>query len=310
MTRPLESLTDALAARRRRAGADAADALAVDGTSLSIDIRAGKLEQAERSEGIELGLRVLVGQAAGLRVGLGHLGRDDHARVAERAVAMAREAPEDPCVGPCRSRRSLRGTGMLAALELADDAPEPAAAALEEDARARRGGRDGRDRASRRSRPRRAMAAAAMHLAAVERLCGRLCAHLAVVLGGGLHRRGHRDGAGLGRRKPHLPGRPARAEEVGPAGRRTGAAAASARASRGPAPIRCCMTNGSPSSLIGHLLGAVNGSAIARGASWARDLLGEQVLPDALSVIEDPHRPRISGSRPFDAEGLATRAAG
>jgi PmbA protein len=61
------------------------------------------------------------------------------------------------------------------------------------------------------------------------------------------------------------------------------------------------------SSLIGHLLSAVNGAAIARGASWLRDALGQQVLPMGLSVIEDPHRPRIQSSRPFDGEGLPTK---
>jgi PmbA protein len=61
------------------------------------------------------------------------------------------------------------------------------------------------------------------------------------------------------------------------------------------------------SSLIGHLLSAINGSSIARGSSWARDLLGKPVLPAGLSLVEDPHRPRISSSRPFDGEGLATR---
>ena len=60
------------------------------------------------------------------------------------------------------------------------------------------------------------------------------------------------------------------------------------------------------STLIGHLLSAVNGSAIGRGSSWLLDALGEKVLPDTLSLIEDPHRPRCSASRPFDAEGLPT----
>jgi len=54
-------------------------------------------------------------------------------------------------------------------------------------------------------------------------------------------------------------------------------------------------------------LSAVNGAAIARGSSWLIDDLGKQVLPSHLSVVEDPHRPRISGSRLFDAEGLATQ---
>ena len=59
-------------------------------------------------------------------------------------------------------------------------------------------------------------------------------------------------------------------------------------------------------SLIGHLLSAINGVSITRGSSWLRDALGQQVLPKGFSVIENPHRPRISGSRPFDAEGLPT----
>jgi PmbA protein len=58
------------------------------------------------------------------------------------------------------------------------------------------------------------------------------------------------------------------------------------------------------SSLIGHLTSAINGAAIARGQSWLLDALGTQVLPTNLSLIEDPLRPRISGSRPFDGEGL------
>src|SRR5690606_22854958 len=59
-------------------------------------------------------------------------------------------------------------------------------------------------------------------------------------------------------------------------------------------------------SLIGHLLSAANGAAVARGASWLRDRLGQEVLPAALTLTEEPLRPRASGSRPFDAEGLAT----
>jgi PmbA protein len=58
--------------------------------------------------------------------------------------------------------------------------------------------------------------------------------------------------------------------------------------------------------MIGHLLSAINGASIARGSSWLQDALGQQVLPNGLSVIEDPLRVRVSGSRPFDGEGLPT----
>ena len=62
------------------------------------------------------------------------------------------------------------------------------------------------------------------------------------------------------------------------------------------------------SGLIGHLVAAINGVSIARGSSWLLRAMGEQVLPKCLSLIEDPHRTRSSASRPFDAEGLPTRA--
>jgi len=59
-------------------------------------------------------------------------------------------------------------------------------------------------------------------------------------------------------------------------------------------------------SLVGHLLMATNGTSIVRGSSWARGLLGKKVLPDQITLTENPHRPRVSGSRPFDGEGLQT----
>jgi len=94
-------------------------------------------------------------------------------------------------------------------------------------------------------------------------------------------------------------------EEVGRiAGERTVARAGARKPKTGAYPV--IYDERISSGLIGHLLAATNGSAIVRGASWARGLLGEQVLPKGLSLIEDPHRPRTSGSKPFDAEGLPT----
>ena len=61
MTDQLADLTTRLLDAARRAGAEAADALAVEGSAVSIDLRAGRLETAERAEGTDIGLRVLVG---------------------------------------------------------------------------------------------------------------------------------------------------------------------------------------------------------------------------------------------------------
>jgi PmbA protein len=303
MTRPLDSLTDALLAAATRAGADAADALAVDGTSLSIDIRAGKLEQAERSESIELGLRVLVGKRQAC-VSASDISDATITALAERAVAMAREAPEDPWAGLADPAQLAQGWDT-AVLELADDAPEPSAAALEQDAR----------RAE----------AAAMGVGGITQVeasagYGRRAMHLAQSNGfaGGYARTSRSfsavaftgEGTGMERDwaaesrvfQSDLPA----PEEAGRLAAERALQRLGARKPRtGAYPV--LYDERVASSLIGHLLSAANGSAIARGASWARDLLGAQVLPATMSIIEDPHRPRISASRPFDAEGLATQ---
>ena len=80
----------------KRAGADAADAVCVRGISLSVEVRLGKIEETGRAEGDDFTLRVFVGQRSA-NVSANVL--TDPAELAERAVAMARVAPEDPYAG-------------------------------------------------------------------------------------------------------------------------------------------------------------------------------------------------------------------
>lgn len=303
MTHNLQSLTEALLDAARRAGADAADAMAVSGSALSIDIRAGQLEQAERAEGVEVGLRVLIGGRQAC-VSASDTTRATFERLAERAVAMAREAPEDPTAGLAEPDQLARGWD-IAALELADPTAEPAPAALEADAREAEAG---------------AMAAHGItqveatagysfrevYLAATNGFSGayaRTGRSVSAVAFTGEGTAMERDYAGESRVfQADLPD----ARSIGAlAAERTLARAGAVKPRTGTYPV--LFDERIAASLIGHLLGAVNGAAIARGASWLRDALGQQVLPAGLSVIEDPLRPRVSGSRPFDAEGLPTR---
>src|SRR5262249_31426705 len=60
-------------------------------------------------------------------------------------------------------------------------------------------------------------------------------------------------------------------------------------------------------SFISHLLGAISGPSIARGTSFLKDKLGQRIFPEAITIIEDPHRQRGHRSKPFDAEGLPNR---
>jgi len=59
--------------------------------------------------------------------------------------------------------------------------------------------------------------------------------------------------------------------------------------------------------LIGQLIAAISGGNIYRRASFLCDALGEQVLPERITVAERPRIPRGLGSAPFDEDGLATR---
>ena len=98
MNRPIDSIADALLTAARKAGAEAADAIVVAGASLTVDVRAGGLEQAERSEGVDIGLRVLIGQRQAV-VSASDTSDRTISDMAERAVAMANEAPDDPNAG-------------------------------------------------------------------------------------------------------------------------------------------------------------------------------------------------------------------
>ena len=302
MPHDLSSLTQALLAQARLAGADAADALAVTGNSQSIDIRQGKLEQAERSEGVEVGLRVLIGTRQAC-VSASDISPATMARLAERAVAMAREAPEDPTVGLADPDQIARNWD-LAAFDLSDPSAEPtphdlesAARAVEASALATSGITQVEASAG--------WAERSMHLATSAGFSGgyaRSSRSLSAVAFTGSGTNMERDWAGESR--IYAADMPSAAEIGALAAERTLQRAGSVKPPTGSYPV--LFDERIASSLIGHLLSAINGAAIARGASWLMDGLGKQVLPASMSVIEDPHRPRISGSRPFDGEGLPT----
>jgi PmbA protein len=59
--------------------------------------------------------------------------------------------------------------------------------------------------------------------------------------------------------------------------------------------------------LIGHFVGAIGGAAQYRRASFLLDAAGQQLFPEAISLVERPHLPGAFGSAPFDSEGVATR---
>ncbi|MEM6886763.1 MAG: TldD/PmbA family protein [Pseudomonadota bacterium] len=300
-----QDLTGALLKAAKTAGAAAADAIAMHGTSVSIEVRKGRLEQADRAEGIDLGLRVFVGQRSA-QVSASNGRPETLAEMAERAMAMAREAPEDPHTGLADPDQLARHTDV-AALELADPADEPAPAALQQAAARAEAAAQTIAGVSQVQSASAAYSARHIHLAASNGFTGgyeRTDSSLSCVAISGTGTAMERDYDGDYR----IFGSDLRsAEEIGAsAGNRATARAGARKPPTGAFPV--LYDERVASSLIGHLLVAANGASVARGASWLRDALGAQILPEALELVEDPHRPRAAGSRPFDAEGLPTAA--
>ncbi|MFD1880648.1 TldD/PmbA family protein [Paracoccus pacificus] len=298
----LQSFTQTLLRNAGDHGATEADAVAIEGQSISLEVRDGQLEHAERAEGIEIGLRVIIGGRQAM-VSAADTSVRTLEEMAARAVAMAREAPVDDYVG-------LADPDQLAQppftdLELCDIGPEPEPSALQ-------------DLALR-------LDAAARSVKGVTQVqsAGASFGRRRMWISGtngleqGLNRSSHSlsavaiTGEGLGMERDwasesriwadDLPP----AEEVGVlAGQRTVARAGARRPPTGAFPI--LYDERVAGGLISHLLAATNGAAIARGASWLRNAMGEAVLPAGLSVTEDPLIPRMPLSRHFDVEGLRT----
>src|SRR6478609_10965732 len=92
------SIAADLVERATRAGATAADAMLVAGSSTSVTVRLGELEDVSRSDDRDIGLRVFDGQRSAT-VSSADFSRESLDELVARAVAMAREAPEDPFAG-------------------------------------------------------------------------------------------------------------------------------------------------------------------------------------------------------------------
>ena len=303
MPADLAALADAALRAARRAGADAADVLVVDDAQTSVDVRKGALEEAQRAEGVDLGLRAIVGHRQAC-ISVSDTSPAAIEAAAERAVAMARLAPEDPSVGLADPDQLAADTDA-AALELFDPSDAPSPAELED-----------------RARRCEAAAAAVPGIAQTDSAgaaYGTRRIHLAATNGfaAGYRRTDHSlsvtaiVGEGTGMERDWAADHRIHAadmdspEEIGArAAERALQRANPGRPPTGAFPV--LFDERVASSLIGHLVAAANGSGIARGSSWLRGRLGERILPEGIDLIEDPRRPRVPGSRPFDAEGLPT----
>lgn len=297
-----ENLLADVVAATLKAGADAAEAVGAERSAFGVNVRLGELEEVEREESRDIGLRVFVGQRQATVSG-SDISAEARAKLVERAVAMARLAPEDPYAG--LADPALYAKGALRDLDLFDGS-EPTPETLEARARA------AEDAARAMPRISNSEGGSASHSSAVWRLvtsAGFSGTHRAsgfsvgasVVAGDGDEMESGYDGRST-RWQSDLPSPEAIGAE---AGRRAAARLGARKIASTTAPV--IFENRLATSLIGPLIGAISGPSIARGTSFLKDKLGSQVFAKGIRITDDPHKVRGLGSSPFDDEGVANR---
>jgi PmbA protein len=290
-----------LISRARRAGADAADAVLFEGTSLSHGRRLGKTEKLERSEGHDLGLRVFIGRQQAV---VSSSDRSPKAldELVERVVAMARTVPEDPYCGIAAPDEIAQEWPKLDMLDPEEPSAEiliERARAAEEAALAVRGVTNSEGAEAGWGRSTVALVASNGFAGTYSGSSSGVSA--SVIGGSGTAMERDYDYASAvyaaDLRDPAAIGRSAGERAV----RRLGAK--KMPTCRCPVVFDPRVARG----MISALLGAISGPTIARGTSFLKDRLGQRVFPEAITIIDDPHRRRGLRSKPFDGEGVANR---
>jgi len=283
----------------KKAGADAADALYVEGVSSSVSYRLGKLEDVERAESYDLGLRVFVGQKVAF-VSSSDFSHQSLAALPGRAVTMARLAPEDRFAGLAPKDRLAT---VIPQLDL-EDAEEPSAESLIERAREVEGAALAVKGVTNSEGGGASFSRSAVALATSTGFYGRYAATnhgigVAVLAG---------EGTGMERDYDHASARHAGDLRAVQAIGRTAGEKAVRRLNPRAMPSQSLPVVFHPdeaASLVGHFAGAISGAAIARDVSFLKDRMGEPVFAPGIAIIDDPHRIRGLRSKPFDGEGVA-----
>lgn len=295
-----EALLHEMVAGAIRAGADAAEVVTADVRSLSVSVRLGELEEVEREERRDLGLRVFVGQRQAVVSG-SDISPAARARLVERAVAMARLAPEDPYCGLAPDARLARGPhpdlDLYDPTDLSAASLEERAVAAEAAARAVPGVSNSEGASASWSLSTGTLVTSAGFVGS-HRASGFSLSASAIAGEGGAMERG-----GEGRSTRHhedLPG----AEAIGTeAGRRAVSRLGARKLDSRTAPV--LFENRLAMSLISPMVGAIAGPAVARGVSFLKDKLGQRLFAPGVRLTDDPFRPRGLGSLPFDDEGVS-----
>jgi len=296
------SLLQNLLAKAKRLGAEAADAVVFGSVSSSVSYRLGKLEEVERSESSDLGLRVFIGkrQAAVSSTDFSERTLD---QLAERAVAMARTTPEDPYCG-LAPREMLAKTWPSLDLE---DSNEPSSERLVELAKNCEGAAREVKGITNSEGASAGWGRGAVALATSDGFAGSYAStsvsvSVSVLAGEGTHMERDYDFSSA-RYVADL----ADPQAVGrSAAERTLKRLNPRKVSTQSVPV--IYDPRVSNSIVGHLAGAINGISIARGTSFLKDKMGQRIFAAGIRIVDDPHIVRGVRSKPFDGEGVANRA--
>ena len=285
----------------RAAGADAAEAVGAERSALSVGVRLGALEEVEREEARDLGLRVFVGKRQAVVSG-SDVSPAARAKLVERAVAMARLAPEDAYAGLAPEDRLARSP--FPDLDLYDpterSAEELEALAMEAEAAARAVPGVANSDGGGASWSTSGWSFVTSHGFEGRHRASGFSLSASVIAGEGAEM--ERGGEGRSTRYAcDLPG----AAEIGKtAGERAVSHFGPRKLSSTTAAV--IFENRIAPSIIGPFVGAIAGTAVARGVSFLKDKLGQPVFAPGVTLTDDPHRARGMGSSPFDDEGVST----
>ena len=294
----LSDIAERLVAEARRAGADAADAVAVRSVSLSVEVRDGAVEESERAEGDDLGLRVLVGRRQAI-ASTNDLSHAATTALVERAVAMAKAAPEDKFAGLADEKFLAHDFHDLDLL----DPNLPTVASLETQARAAEQAGLAVRGVSKSGGASASAGIGGMVLATSTGFHGAYLGSshsLAMTAIAG-------DGTGMERdydfsSAPHASDLESPDKIGRTAGERAAARIGPRKVSTRKVPV--VFDPRVAGSLVSHLANAANGAAIARKTSFLKDRMGAKLFGDGIQIVDDPFRKRGLRSRPFDGEGV------
>ena len=297
---PQADILSELVADALKAGADAAEAVSARRAALSVGVRNGRLEDVEREESTDLGLRVFVGHRQA-SVSASDLSEATRRRLVERVVAMARLAPEDPHAA--LASPDMLATGPHLDLELYDPA-ERSPLALEDDAHAAESVALSINGVARSEGGHASTSSTEWRLVTSNGFDG-VYRGTAFSLGVGViaERDGAMERGGESRTTRWFGDLPDPDTIGGEAGRRAVERVGPRKIASTTAPV--IFDRRVATQLLSPLLGAISGPSIARGTSFLKDHMGQAVLPSGVGLIDDPFRPRGLGSTPFDDEGVA-----